>query len=167
MLGDAVLPLSIVDVRGESIDGAVGRSRLFVEDSLRSVVRRGLLYTEHDAQGLGCLRRTMWLMYGIKRVVFYYGKRGGEFVCRGAEWRTSIRPNSVGGVVARDKDVTGSCLAIAGTRLPCFTLGGKGQSEKVRNSSDDRDEPFLDGQKKGGTDKYRHASMIVRLLSSL
>jgi hypothetical protein len=69
----------------------------------------------------------------------FVGVRSGE---------RSIRPNSVGGVVARDKDVTGSCLAIAGTRLPCFTLGGKGQSEKVRNSSDDGDEPFLDGQKK-------------------
>jgi hypothetical protein len=98
---------------------------------------------------------------------FLLWQEGGECICRGAEWRTSIRPSSVGGVVARDKDVTGSCLAIAGTRLPCFTLGGKGQSEKVRNSSDDGDEPLLDGQKKSGTDKYRHASMIVRLLSSL
>jgi hypothetical protein len=52
LLGDAVLPLSTVDVRGESIDGGVGRSRLFVEDSLRSVVRRGFaLYGMRRARG--------------------------------------------------------------------------------------------------------------------
>ena len=123
LLGDAVLPLSIVDVRGESIDGGVGRSRLFVEDSLRSVVRRDLLYTECDAQGLGCLRRIMWLMYGIKRVVFYYGKRGGECVYRDASGERQY-VQVVWEECARDKDVTGSCLAIAGTRFPCFTLGG-------------------------------------------
>lgn len=106
-------------------------------------------------------------MYGIKRVVFYYGKRvanvfvgvrSGERQYVQVVWEEWLQ-----GI----KGVTGSCLAIAGTRLPCFTLGGKGQSEKVRNSSDDGDEPLLDGQKKSGTDKYRHASMIVRLLSSL
>jgi hypothetical protein len=36
--GDTVLPLSMLEVRGESIDARGRRSKLFVEDSLRSVV---------------------------------------------------------------------------------------------------------------------------------
>jgi hypothetical protein len=54
---------------------------------------------------------------------FYYGKMGGECVCRDASGERQY-VQVVWEECARDKDVTGSCLAIAGTRFPCFTLGG-------------------------------------------
>jgi hypothetical protein len=99
LLGDAVLPLSAVDVRGESIDGGVGRSRLFVEDSLRSVVRGGLLYTECDAQGLGYLAKgNVVECMESNEQFFLLWQEGWRMCLSGCEWRTSIRPSSVGGV---------------------------------------------------------------------
>lgn len=83
-------------------------------------MRRGLLYTERNARKV----RIFALMYGIKRVVSTMA-RGWRMCLSGCG---SGEPQYVQVVweelVARDKDVTGSCLAIAGTRFPCFTLGG-------------------------------------------
>src|ERR1700722_11162594 len=141
----------MVEVRGESIDGGVGRSRLFVEDSLRSVVRRGMPYTECDAQGLGCLRRAIWSMYGIKGVVSrgwglcFDGMRSGGRQYVQIVWMEQLQ----------GRDVTGACLAIAAPRLPVLharSVKGKVKIPKLLR----RGMNFLMGQKAAQISRDTH-----------
>jgi hypothetical protein len=88
-------------------------------------VRRGLLYTERNARKVRIFAKGNVVDVWNQASSFYYGKRvANVFV----GMREVEKPQYVQVVweelVARDKDVTGSCLAIAGTRFPCFTLGG-------------------------------------------
>ena len=87
-------------------------------------MRRGLLYTERDAQGLGYFAKGNVVDVWNQRSSFYYDKRvANVFVGMWSGGGRQYVQVVWKGVLAREAMLQVR-LAIAGTRFPCFTLEG-------------------------------------------